>query len=71
MYPEGPERDKIYFSENQVPNLIKQRKKHLPQAIKSYKLAVMKNSIYKKDKLFLEIEAKVGNEAVNKILAQA
>ena len=29
-YPEGPERDKIYFSENQVPNLVQLGLTHLP-----------------------------------------
>lgn len=70
-YPEGPEHGKIYFSENQVPNLLEQEKEHLSQAIKSYKKVVKKDSVYKKDKLMLEVEARVENEAIDKLFAQA
>ena len=39
-YPEGSKRGKIYFSENQVLNLVQLGLTHLPQAVKAYKEAV-------------------------------
>lgn len=68
-YPEGLEHGKIYFSENQIPNLLEQGKKHLSWAIKSYKKAVKKDLMHKEDKLMLEVEAKAENEAVDKLFA--
>lgn len=57
---------KIYFSKNLVLNLIKQKNEYLSQAIKSYKLAVKKDLMHQKDKLLLEVKAKVENKAINK-----
>lgn len=56
--------------ENQIPNFIKQRKTHLLQAVKSYKGIVKKDLMYKLDRQILEIESRVGNEAVNKLFTQ-
>lgn len=61
-HPKGPDRGKIYFSENQIPDLIKQGKEHLPQAVKSYKQAVTKDLAHEEDEQMLEIKAKAGNE---------
>lgn len=71
IYLKDSKYSKISFLKNQVSNLIKQEKKYLFQLIKKYKLAVKKNLIYKKDKLLLEVEAKVSKEAVNKLFALA
>lgn len=69
-YPEGFKYDKIYFSENQVPNLIKQRKEHLRQTIKNYKQVVIKDLVYKVDKWILEVEVRAGNETIDKLFVQ-
>lgn len=45
-YFESPEHGKIYFSENQVSDLIKLRLEYLPLAVKAYKKAVWKNSAH-------------------------
>ena len=70
-YPEGPEYGKIYFSENQVPNLLEQGKEHLSRAIKSYKKVIKKDSAHKEDKLMLEVEVRAENKAVDELFAQA
>lgn len=73
--PCGPKQEKIYFSENQVPNIIKQGRKYLHQAIEVYKDSVQKNHILlnpaalKKDIELLELEGQ--NEAINELLIQA
>lgn len=38
--PQGPERGKIYFSENQVPNLISEGVMVLPDVVKTYNESV-------------------------------
>lgn len=70
-YLDSSKYGKIYFSENQVPDLIKQEQKHLPQAIKSQKELVKKDLTYKENKLMLDVEARVENEAIDKLFAQA
>lgn len=72
--PSGPEQGKIYFSENQVPNIIKQGRKYLYQAIEAYKDSVEKNHILnsaslEKDLQLLELEGQ--NEALNELFIQA
>ena len=47
IFFEGPEHGKIYFSENQFPNLINLSLEYLPRAIKAYREAIWKNSVYK------------------------
>lgn len=68
-YSDGPERSKIYFSENQVSNLIKLGLNHLPQAMKSYKKAVQKDMMHKYKASMLEDG--FGNEVVNELFRQA
>ncbi len=68
-YPQGPKHGKIYFSENQVPNLLEQGKDHLSRAIKSYKETVKKDLTHKEDKLMLEVEARAENEAIDELFA--
>ena len=68
-YSEGLERGKIYFSENQVPDLIKLRQNHLPQAVKAYKEAVWKNSMDIKRTLMPDDE--YGNKAIDELFRQA
>ena len=68
-YPEGPERGKIYFSENRVPDLIKLGQDHLPRAVKVYKEAVRKNSVDIERTLMPDDES--GNEAVDELFRQA
>lgn len=43
--PKGPERDKIYFAENQALNLLKQGFEVFPQAATSYNDTVLKNRV--------------------------
>ncbi|MCJ1349254.1 hypothetical protein MMC31_007490, partial [Peltigera leucophlebia] len=68
-YPKGPERGKIYLSENQVPDLIKLGQDHLPQVIKAYKEAVWKNLVDIERTLMPDDES--GNEAVDELFRQA
>lgn len=68
-YLEGLERSKIYFSENQVSNLIKLRQNHLPQAVKAYKKAIWRNSVDIERILMLNDES--GNKAVDELFRQA
>ena len=65
---EGPERGKIYFSENQVPDLINLSLEYLPRAVKAYKEAIWKNSIYKNAD---DAEAETINESVEELFRQA
>ena len=62
-YPKGPERGKIYFLENQVPNLISLELNHLPQAVKEYKKAVRKDYMYDEKAL----DVKPGNKMVDEL----
>ena len=45
-YLKGRKRDKIYFSKNQVSDLIKLSLEYLPHGVKAYKEAVWKNSAH-------------------------
>lgn len=65
-YLEGPERSKIYFSENQVPDLIKLSLEYLPHVVKAYKEAVRKNSAHSE-----AAEADTVNESVEELFRQA
>lgn len=53
-YPKGLKRGKIYFLENQIPDLIKLEVKCLPQAVKVYKEAVRKHTVHKSGAFMLE-----------------
>ncbi len=44
-YPESPEQGKIYFSENQVPDLIKLGLEYLPKTVRFDKEAIRKDSV--------------------------
>ena len=44
---ESLERGKIYFSENQVSDLLNLSLEYLPRAVKAYRKAIQKNLIYK------------------------
>ena len=66
-YPKGPELSKIYFSKNQVPDLISLELNHLPQTVKAYKKAVRKDYVY--DEKALDIEP--GNETVDELFREA
>lgn len=66
-YPEGPKHGKIYFSENQVPNLVQLGLTHLPRAVKASKKAVQKNKVHKASIL----EDGVGNKVVDELFRQA
>lgn len=67
----GLKQEKIYFSKNQVPNIIKQGMKYLHQAIEVYKDSIQKNPIllnlaaFEKNLEPLEIESQ--NKAINKL----
>ena len=65
-YLEGPKRGEIYFSENQVPDLIKLNLKYLPRAVKAYKKAVQKNSAHDK-----AVEVDTINKSIEKLFRQA
>ena len=67
--PEGPEQGKIYFSENQVPDLVKQGKAHLVQAIKLYNASIGRRKVQDDE---LQVPELVGeNENVNELFSQA
>lgn len=66
-YPEGPKRGKIYFSENQVPNLVQLGLTHLSRAVKAYKEAVQKDIMHEASIL----EDGAGNKAVDELFRQA
>lgn len=66
-YPKGPERGKIYFSENQVPDLISLGLNHLPRAVKAYKEAVRKDYVHDEKAL----DAEPGNETVDELFREA
>ena len=68
IFFEGPERGKIYFSENQVPDLINLSLEYLPRAVKAYKEAIWKNSIYKNAD---DAEAETINKSVEELFRQA
>lgn len=44
-HPDGPERGKVYFSENQAPDLMKQGKTHLHTNILSYNEAINQHAL--------------------------
>lgn len=64
-YPESPEYSKIYFLENQVPNLINLGLNHLSRVLKAYKEADQKDMVYKYRASILEDGA--GNEIMDKL----
>ncbi len=68
-HPEGPERGKIYFSKNQVPDLIKLGLVHLPKAVKVYKEVVRKNSIDVGEKTLVSTDI-YGNKTVEELFRQ-
>ena len=63
-----PECGRIYFLENQVPNLINLSLEYLPQAVKAYREAIWKNSVYKNVD---DIKAETINESIEKLFQQA
>lgn len=65
-YVKGSKCDKIYFSENQVPDLIKLGLKYLPCTVKAYKKTIWKNSAYSKT-----AEAGIVNKFIKKLFMQA
>lgn len=77
-HPTGPQSGKIYFSENQIPNLLKQRKENLYCAIESYKMSVYQNIILSSiieqgalDVLVQIPELDGQNESMNELFSQA
>lgn len=70
-YPQGPERGKNYFSENQVPDLITLGLEHLPKAVRAYKEVVRKDIVDVKDKAAAVLDDTGGNEAVDDLFRQA
>lgn len=68
-YSDSPKHSKIYFSENQVSNLIKLGLNHLPQAMKAYKEAVWKDMVHKYEASMLEDG--FWNKVVNELFRQA
>lgn len=75
--PDGPGTGKIYFSENQVPNLLKEGKKNLYRAVDMYNDTVTKNKVLdptsdEDTREGLQIPELVGqNESVNELFNQA
>ena len=65
MYLEGPKRDKIYFSENHVFDLIKLSLEYLLRAVKAYKEAVQKDSAHSEVP-----EAETVNKSIEKVFRQ-
>ena len=73
-YPSGSGQGKIYFSENQVLDIIKQGRKHLHQAIEAYKNSIDKNHVLglatlEKNLQLPELEGQ--NKRVNELFNQA
>lgn len=66
---ERPKQGKIYFLENQVPDLVKQGTAHLVQAIKLYNALISKKKIQDDELQVLEFVSK--NENVNELFNQA
>ena len=65
-YPKGPERGKIYFSENQVPDVISLGLNQLPRAVKEYKEAIRKDYVH--DEKALDVEP--GNKTVDELFRE-
>lgn len=65
-YLESLKRGKIYFSENQVSNLVQLRLIHLPQVVKAYKKAIQKDTLHK---TFI-FKDRAENKVVNKLFRQ-
>lgn len=61
IYSEDSEYGKIYFLENQVPNLIKLGLNHLLRTVKAYKEAIQKNTVH-------ESRASILEEGNNKVV---
>lgn len=77
-HPTGPQSGKIYFSENQIPNLLKQGKENLHRAIESYKVSVYQNVILSStiERGALDVPVQIPeldgqNESVNELFSQA
>lgn len=77
-HPTGPQSGKIYFSENQIPNLLKQGKENLHRAIELYKMLVYQNVILSSNiereapDVPVQIPELDGqNESVNELFSQA
>ncbi len=68
-YPEGPEQKKIYFTENQLLDLIKLKLDHLPKAVKAYKEAVKKNLVDVGEKTLISSNIG-GNKTVEELSRQ-
>ena len=66
-YPKGSEYGKIYFSKNQVSNLVQLGLTHLSQVVKAYKEAVQKDKVHKTSIL----EDRARNKIVDKLFRQA
>lgn len=71
MHSQGPERGKIYFSENKVPDLIKLELDYLSKAIGAYKEAIRKDTVDVGDNAAVISGDTRANEAVNELFRQA
>lgn len=63
--PEGPEQGKICFSENQVPNLVKQGKTYLHRAIRLYNETIGRERVHEDELEVQELSGK--NENINEL----
>lgn len=70
-HPKGPKREKIYFSKNQVSDLIKLELKHLLKAVKAYKGIIKKDSVDVGGKAAAVSGDIIANKAVNELFRQA
>lgn len=68
IYSKGLEYDKIHFSENWIPNLLKLGLNHLFQAVKAYKEADRNHTVHEHRAFMLEDRAE--NEVINKLFRQ-
>lgn len=68
---QGPERGKVYFSKNQVPDLMKQRLEHLLKAIKAYKKVVRNDIVDIGDKAAALLDNIGANKAADDLFRQA
>lgn len=74
--PDSPGTSKIYFSENQVLNLLKERKRILHRAVDLYNNTITKNKVLdptsEVNREDMQISELVGqNKSVNKLFNQA
>ena len=68
--PKGPEQRKIYFSENQVPDLLDLGQAYLPQAVTSYNKAILRGRSEVEEDVMVP-EADGQNESINELFQQA